>query len=282
MATALPKERLIQDLARFLAEDIGSGDITTRAIFDRSVMASAVFLAREPLVIAGIEEIAPLVFKTVNPDVACRSAADGEMARPGEEILHLSGPLCDLLAGERVALNLCQRLCGIATLTRRFVDAVAGFQARIFDTRKTTPGLRWFEKYAVRVGGGANHRFGLFDAVLIKDNHLAVAGSVEAAVDRVREKLGPEAVVEVECETLEQVEACLAAQVEVIMLDNMDTALMRQAVELVAGRAVTEASGGITLANVREVAATGVDRISVGALTHSAAAVDISMEISRT
>lgn len=204
---------------------------------------------------------------------------DGRRAGPGDILLRLRGPARDLLRGERVALNLTQRLCGIATLTRKYVDCVAGLKARITDTRKTTPGLRMLEKYAVRVGGGSNHRFGLSDGVLIKDNHIAACGSIGEAVSRVRARAPHILRIEVEAESLAQVRECLDSGVDIIMLDNMGIDEMKEAVRLIGGRALVEASGGVTLETVRRIAETGVDFISVGRLTHSAPASDISMDV---
>ena len=273
------KPDLRRTLQAFLDEDLGRGDITGAAIFPPDLTGSAVFVAKEKMILAGAEPLVPLVFQILNPAIVCRPTADGHPAEPGEIILEVHGPLRDLLAGERLALNLCQRLSGIATLTAEFVKAVGELPARIMDTRKTTPGLRALERYAVRVGGGTNHRFNLNDGILIKDNHIAAAGSIQQAVDKVREYNGTAMAVEVECENLTQVELALDAGVDIIMLDNMSPDLMRRAVNLVRGRAVVEASGGVNLGNVREIAACGVDRISIGALTHSAPAKDISMEI---
>lgn len=275
-----PAPGLTATIRGFLDEDLGRGDITGAAIFSPEQQGRAVFIAKEPLVAAGISELAPLVFTTVNPAIVARPlVTDGEQAACGQRLLELAGPVRDLLAGERVALNLCQRLCGIASLTAQFVAAVAGLPVAILDTRKTTPGLRLLEKYAVRMGGGVNHRFNLNDGILIKDNHIAAAGSIAAAVAKARRYNANRLPVEVECETLAQVEEALAAKAEIVMLDNMSLEMMRAAVALVKGRALLEASGGVKLTNVRQIAETGVDRISVGALTHSAPAKDISMEM---
>ncbi|MFU8818789.1 MAG: carboxylating nicotinate-nucleotide diphosphorylase [Desulfurivibrio sp.] len=274
------KRELLEAIGLFLDEDLGRGDITGEAIFNATQQGSAVFIAREAMVAAGIERLAPLVFTTRNPAIEARPlVSDGDRVAAGELLLRLDGPVRDLLAAERVALNLCQRLCGIATLTARFVERVRDLPVIILDTRKTTPGLRALEKEAVRVGGGHNHRFNLNDGILIKDNHIAAAGSLTAAVAKVRSHNRNRLPVEVECETLAQVEEALNAGVEMIMLDNMPPAMMVQAVQLVRGRALLEASGGVNLENVRRIAETGVDRISIGALTHSAPALDISMEM---
>ncbi|HIJ79807.1 MAG: carboxylating nicotinate-nucleotide diphosphorylase [Desulfobulbaceae bacterium] len=276
----MDRQRLSRDIELFLAEDIGLGDITTQAIFSREQVGMAEFIAKESFVAAGIDEIVPMVFQTRNPAVDCHAMVkDGSRVAVGDKIFSATGPVVDLLTAERVALNLAQRLSGIATLTAAFVEKIAGFTAKIVDTRKTTPGLRALEKYAVRIGGGHNHRFNLADGVLIKDNHIAACGSIQKAVDKARFAVPHTIKIEVETENLAQVEECLAARVEIIMLDNMTPALMAQAVKLIGGRALVEASGGVNLDNVHEIAATGVDLISVGALTHSAKAVDISMRL---
>lgn len=271
---------LHRQIESFLAEDIGQGDITSEILFADEHQGRAIFVAKEDFVAAGVEQIAPLVFATRNRDIVCTALVrDGSEVFNGDIIFSGQGPVRDLLAAERLALNLVQRLSGIATLTARFVKKVAGLPVRIVDTRKTTPGLRLLEKYAVRAGGGYNHRFNLADAILIKDNHLAACGSISGAVAAVRARAPHTMKVEVETENLDQVAECLACGVEIIMLDNMPLPLMRQAVDLVQGRALVEASGGVTLANVREIAEAGVDLISVGGLTHSARAVDISMRL---
>lgn len=270
-------DRLIRD---FLIEDIGHGDITTDAVFDGGQVTAAVLRAGEPLVAAGMALTAGRVFRVLNPDIVVAAPLeDGRRAEPGAVMLRLRGPVRDLLRGERVALNLAQRLCGIATLTRKFVDRVAGLKVRITDTRKTTPGLRMLEKYAVRVGGGYNHRFSLADGVLIKDNHIAACGSISAAVNRVRTRAPHTIRIEVEAESLVQVSECLDCGVDIIMLDNMGIDEMEVAVRRINGRALVEASGGVTLESVRRIAETGIDFISVGRLTHSAPACDISMDI---
>jgi len=277
--TSAPDLFLIDTLLRtFLAEDLGHGDVTTEAIFAQEP-GRAVLVAREPLVTAGLATVAGRVFQLMQPEITLSDAlADGTRALPGDVLLRVAGPARDILRAERVALNLSQRLGGIATLTARYVEAVRPQAVRICDTRKTTPGLRLLEKYAVRAGGGHNHRFNLADGVLIKDNHIAACGSIRRAVERVRARAPHTLRIEVEADSLAQVEECLACGVEVILLDNMDPATLRRAVELVAGRALTEASGGVTLENVRAVAETGVRCISVGRLTHSAPAVDIGLD----
>lgn len=270
-------DRLIRD---FLIEDIGHGDITTDAVFDGGQVTAAVLRAGEPLVAAGMALTAGRVFRVLNPDIVVAAPLeDGRRAEAGAVMLRLRGPVRDLLRGERVALNLAQRLCGIATLTRKYVDRVAGLKVRITDTRKTTPGLRMLEKYAVRVGGGYNHRFSLADGVLIKDNHIAACGSISAAVNRVRSRAPHTIRIEVEAESLAQVSECLDCGVDIIMLDNMGIDEMEVAVRRINSRALVEASGGVTLESVRRIAETGIDFISVGRLTHSAPACDISMDI---
>lgn len=271
--------QLTASIKKFLAEDIGSGDLTSEAIFSSDQIGKATFVAKDTFVTAGMELVAGKVFSLCNPAIQYTARADGCRVNVGEEIFTATGPVIDLLQAERVALNLVQRLSGIATLTARFVEKVMLLPVKIVDTRKTTPGLRMLEKYAVRVGGGHNHRFNLADGVLIKDNHIAACGSIQKAVNRIRERVPHTIRVEVETETIEEVEACLAADVDIIMLDNMEPALMEKAVRLIKGRALVEASGGITLDNVRSVAETGVNLISVGALTHSARACDISMKL---
>jgi nicotinate-nucleotide pyrophosphorylase (carboxylating) len=265
-------------IAYFLNEDIGSGDLTSEAIFPPGQVGAAELVAKGSFMAAGMATVAGAVFQAVNPDIEVADAVDdGQLVAPGDILLKLKGPVLDLLKAERVALNLVQRLCGIATLTARFVEAVRPLPVRIVDTRKTTPGLRVLEKYAVRVGGGFNHRFSLASGILIKDNHIAACGSITTAVERVRRLRPLSLKIEVETENLAQVEECLACGVDIIMLDNMDVETMRRAVTLVAGRAEVEASGGVNLETVRAIAETGVDIISVGALTHSVTACDISM-----
>ncbi len=267
-------------LRRFLREDLEHGDITTEALFGNEQTALVTMVARQDLVAAGMERVAARVFCLLGGGTITfgQMAADGEEKKKGEVLMTINGPVRTLLRGERVALNLVQRLCGIATLTRRFVERVRDLEVRIVDTRKTTPGLRMLEKYAVRAGGGANHRYSLADGVLIKDNHIAACGSISEALRRVRSRVPHTMAVEVECDTLEQVRECLDCGVQVLLLDNMDVATMRRAVEMTAGRALLEASGGISLDTVRQIAETGVDIISVGRLTHSAPACDIGLD----
>jgi nicotinate-nucleotide pyrophosphorylase (carboxylating) len=265
-----------------LAEDVGSGDVTTLSTVPAEAMASAVMVAREPLVACGLP-LAEAVFREVSATLHIeRVAKDGQQVNIGQTLLTIHGPARSILTAERVALNFAQRLSGVATLTARFVQAVAGTGAQILDTRKTTPGWRRLEKYAVQCGGGVNHRLGLFDRVLIKDNHLAslrdeLPNAIEAAVRRARAQF-PDLEVEVEADTLEQVMQAVAAGADCILLDNMSNDDLRAAVKLVNRSAKTEASGGVNLSTVRAIAETGVDFISVGALTHSAPAVDIALD----
>lgn len=263
-----------------LAEDGAAGDVTTRRLFPRAVRAKGAIMAKQPAVIAGLP-VARAVFQAVDRSVRFRPLVrDGARVEPGTIVAALSGDGRSILTGERVALNFLQHLSGIATLTRRFVDAVQGTRALILDTRKTLPGLRLLEKEAVRLGGGRNHRMNLSDGILIKDNHLALAGDLVTAVRAA--KRGTRLPVEVETTTLDEVRQAMDAGAEIILLDNMPVALIKEAVLLIGNRAGTEVSGGVQLHNVREIAATGVDAISIGALTHSAPAVDLSLEITRS
>jgi len=260
-----------------LLEDIHTGDITTQALIPADSRATARLVAKEEMTLAGLF-VAEKVFKRLNPAIEFTPGLpEGAKVAKGALIATVRGATAELLMGERVALNLLQRLSGIATLTSRFVAAVAGTGARIVDTRKTTPGLRELEKYAVRVGGGVNHRTGLYDGVLIKENHIAATGGIGEAIRRARDFIPHTLKIEIETETLAQVDEALASGADIIMLDNMSLADMRSAVATIAGRALVEASGGVNLETVRAIAETGVDIISVGALTHSARAMDISM-----
>ncbi|MFX4263522.1 carboxylating nicotinate-nucleotide diphosphorylase [Pelotomaculum propionicicum] len=266
-------------LERFLTEDIGSGDITTNSIVPADAVSHGYIISRENGVAAGLP-LAEMVFQILDPTIEFRALArDGQKIEPGMVLAEVSGSARVILTGERLALNLLQRLSGIATRTARLVELVAGNKSSIVDTRKTTPGLRMIEKYAVRVGGGHNHRFGLFDAVLIKDNHIKIAGGIKKAVDAARLGSPHTARIEVEVEDLAGVKEALAAGADIIMLDNMAPGRMREAVGLIAGRALTEASGGISEENVRAAAEAGVDLISSGALTHSVKSLDISLDI---
>jgi len=261
-----------------LEEDIGPGDVTTDALINKDRVATGVIFAKEPIIVAGLE-VAQEVFTTLDPSMRFETGfQDGDRVESGDEILTASGKLRALLAGERTALNFLQRLSGIATLTRQYVDQVAGSNVRLTDTRKTTPGWRRLEKYAVKIGGGHNHRFGLYDAVLIKDNHIAACGGITEAVAKVR-KSRPRLQIEVEVSDLDQVKEAIENRVDIIMLDNMETNDIRQAVRLVDRRALIEVSGGVGLERLAEIADIGVDIISIGALTHSARAVDISMRV---
>ncbi len=277
----LEKEAVRKIIRRALEEDIRSGDVTTSAALTGSETGQGTALAKEDLVVAGLDVFcevfrvrdAGLVFET--------ELSDGAWAPCGTVLATVSGSLSSILTAERVALNLFQRMCGIATLTKQFVDAVAGTKAKILDTRKTLPGLRILDKYSVRAGGGQNHRYGLYDGVLIKDNHIEAAGGIAQAVRRVRGRAPLMVKIEVEVKNLAEVEEALAAGAEIIMLDNMTVGEMRQAVEVVSGRALVEASGNVTLPTVKPIASTGVDFISSGALTHSARAADISLKVIR-
>tara|TARA_Y100001968_G_scaffold121814_2_gene110859 strand:+ start:1853 stop:2704 length:852 start_codon:yes stop_codon:yes gene_type:complete len=261
-----------------LAEDIGDGDATTLALVPEGAVATGVMLAREPLVMAGVE-LAIAVFQQVDQRIEFGiEIFDGQQAALGQTLVRVQGPARALLIAERTALNFIQRLAGVATLTAQFVEEVAGTGVTILDTRKTTPGWRALEKYAVACGGGSNHRIGLFDQVMIKDNHLvALDGDIVQAVALAREA-SPGLKIEVEVDTLEQVRAALQARADIILLDNMEVEELRASVELINSCTKTEASGGITLETVREIAETGVDFISIGALTHSAPSVDIALE----
>ncbi|MDD4334315.1 MAG: carboxylating nicotinate-nucleotide diphosphorylase [Desulfotomaculaceae bacterium] len=265
-------------IERFLFEDIGSGDMTTNSIVQADAVSRGYIISRENGVVAGLLP-AEMVFQILNPEIAFRVLAqDGQKIERGMVLAEISGNARAILTGERLALNLLQHLSGIATRTARLVE-LAGNKSHIVDTRKTTPGLRMIEKYAVRVGGGYNHRFGLFDAVLIKDNHIKIAGGIGPAVEAARRGCPHTARIEVEVEDLAGVNEALAAGADIIMLDNMAPGRMREAVGLIAGRALTEASGGVSEENIRAVAEAGVDLISVGALTHSVKSLDISLDL---
>ena len=270
---------VIEAVQRALREDIGPGDVTSNWTLGTEAQAVGRFLVKAPGVIAGLD-VAAEVFRQVDERVRWEPLVeDGTRVKSGQVLARVGGPAVALLSGERVALNFIQRMSGIATLTRRYVQAVRGTNAIILDTRKTAPGLRLFDKLAVRLGGGANHRFGLYDMVLIKDNHIAASGGITPAVERVRARNRAGLPIEVEVTTLAQLQEALSLGVDRIMLDNTDLETMRRAVQLTGGQVPLEASGGITLENVAEVAATGVDYISIGALTHSAPALDVSMDI---
>ena len=274
-----------ETISRALAEDLGSGDITSECFIPPEHASVARIIAKEHAVLAGTD-VAAEVFHQVDPAIQTELIKhDGDLLEPGDTVMIVRGATRALLSSERTALNFLQRLSGIATLTRQFTDAVAGTKTAILDTRKTTPGLREFERLAVRAGGGNNHRFGLFDCVLAKDNHLAVTGDaagLQRAIDEARSRR-PDIVIEIEADTLVQVAMlCGLRGIDIILLDNMTNDQLREAVTIRGDRKILlEASGGVNLQTVRAIAETGVDRISVGALTHSARAVDLSMEISR-
>jgi nicotinate-nucleotide pyrophosphorylase (carboxylating) len=271
---------LIEPMVRnALLEDLGrAGDLTTDAIVPVDRIATTALVARQSGIVAGLD-LAALAFRLIEPAIeATIHCPDGRELAPGKVIATLRGPARGLLTAERTALNFLSHLSGIATATASVVSAIRGHKARIVCTRKTTPGLRTIEKYAVRAGGGANHRFGLDDAVLIKDNHIAVAGGILAAVERARAGVGHLVKIEVEVDTLDQLEAALRLGVDAVLLDNMTLEQLQQAVTMVAGRAVTEASGRITPTTAPAVAATGVDLISIGWLTHSAPVLDIGLD----
>ena len=262
-----------------LLEDIGTGDITTESIIPSNLKAKGIIKTSEEGVVAGLN-IACLVFQKLDSEIIFQEKIkDGTQVVRGKVLAEITGSAQTILKGERVALNFLQRMSGIATITSKFCQEVKDFPVRIVDTRKTTPGLRILEKYAVRMGGGYNHRFGLYDAVLIKDNHIAVAGGIKSAVNSIRKQISHTVKIEVEVENLSQLQEALEMKVDIIMLDNMDLNTMKKAVKMVKDKALIEASGGITLANVREIAQTGVDLISIGALTHSVKSLDISMDI---
>jgi nicotinate-nucleotide pyrophosphorylase (carboxylating) len=264
-------------IKRALQEDIGSGDVTTMATVPAGITRRAELVAKEDFTLAGLD-VARRVFTTLDSDVAFEALkVDGSRVQRGDVLAWIKADARILLQGERVALNLLQRMSAVATMTARFVAAVAHTDAIIVDTRKTTPGLRVLDKYAVRMGGGQNHRTSLYDGVLIKENHIAAAGGISAAVAGARRSAPHTLKIEVETETMDDVREALEAGADIIMLDNMSLEQMKEAVELIGERALTEASGGVNLDTVADIAATGVDLISVGALTHSSGAVDISM-----
>lgn len=281
-ALALSPAFVRAEVHRFLAEDVGDGDRTTRLTVTSGTHATARIVARQSCVLAGLD-VAREVFFQLDPAVVFRaSAADGDTVPAGGDVARLSGAAAPILTGERTALNVLQRLSGIATLTRRYVDAVAGTGAVISDTRKTTPGLRLLEKHAVRAGGGRNHRSGLFDAVLVKDNHVVAAGGMTAVLNAVA-GAGPGLPIQVEVDSLDQLAVVLEHRIGAVLLDNMPPETIREAVRLVRAspggdRCWIEASGGITLAGIRAYAEAGVDTISIGALTHSASSVDLALD----
>ena len=278
MSEALDKDVYLPLVRSALAEDVGSGDVTTMSLIAQGSFASGVIVAKEPLVVAGVD-LAIASFreleKSIDFSVEVLDGQDGDFFQP---LIRIHGPARALLTAERTALNFVQRLSGIATLTAKFVQQVSGTNTKILDTRKTVPGWRVLEKYAVACGGGINHRFGLYDQVMIKDNHLvAVGGNIKKAVKCARENY-PKLKIEVEADTVEQAKTAAEAGADIILLDNMSCEELIQSIELISGRSKTEASGGITVDTVREIAETGVDYISIGALTHSAPAVDIGFD----
>ena len=272
-----PQVDKLIDLA--IEEDIGSGDITTDNLIPPDLEGRAIVVAKEPLVLAGIET-ARRVFARFNDQIVFETdKMDGEPIQTGESFIRLTGQLAALLKAERIALNFLQRLCGIATHVRSYMDELGDSTVRLVDTRKTTPGWRVLEKYAVRVGGAANHRMGLYDGVLIKDNHIAACGGVKPAIDRARQNVSHFIRIEVEVSNLDETGQALEAGADVIMLDNMDVLDIRQAVDMIGRKALVEVSGNVTIDRIKALAETGVDLISIGALTHAARAVDISMQI---
>lgn len=262
-----------------LEEDIGSGDITTDYTVDPESRGKGVIVAKEPLVIAGIK-VAMDVFNFIDSEVICRPFfKDGDSVKNGDTVMEIEGKLCVLLKGERTALNFMQRLSGIASNVRSYIELLDNKNIRLVDTRKTVPGWRVLEKYAVRVGGAYNHRIGLFDGVLIKDNHIVACGGISKAIERIRDKVSHLVKIEVEVSDLLSVKEALASKADIIMLDNMDISRIKEAVSLIDKKAIVEVSGGVTKENLKSFSDTGVDIISVGALTHSAISVDLSMRI---
>lgn len=272
--------RVIERAVRLaLDEDISFGDITTNSIVPPTQPGQGLLVTKEPGVVAGLD-VAEMAFRLVDPTLEIsKRVCEGEHVAAGQVIMEVHGSARSILTAERVALNFLQRMSGIATRTSKFVELVRYYNAKIVDTRKTTPGLRALEKYAVVVGGGRNHRFGLFDAVLIKDNHIEIAGGVKQAIMAARHQIPHTMRVEIEVETLEMIDEALEVKADIIMLDNMTPELMREAVEKIAGRALIEASGGVTEETIVDIAKTGVDYISIGALTHSIKSMDISLDI---
>jgi nicotinate-nucleotide pyrophosphorylase (carboxylating) len=275
---ATPPEWVIREaVERALAEDIGYGDLTTDATIPAGAIAMGKIFARREGVIAGLP-VAALVFAILDPSVRFDQAVrDGARVGPGDVVARIDGPARAVLTGERVALNFLQQLSGVATATRQIVDQLAGTKAQLLDTRKTVPGLRALQRYAVRLGGGQNHRFNLFDGVLIKENHIAVAGGIPQALERARAAAGPKTRIEIEVTNLDELEAAIEAGADMVLLDNMDPIQLREAVQLAAGRVILEASGDITVETARAVAETGVDYMSSGAITHSATALNLSL-----
>lgn len=266
-------------IANALKEDIGSGDVTTLSTVSGRKKGRALAIAKDHFIVAGMD-VFEETFKSIDKTIKVKKLIrDGSAAKKGDVIAEVSGNLSGILQGERVSLNLLQRMCGIAALTSRYIQAVRGTNAKILDTRKTAPGLRVLDKMAVRLGGGTNHRIGLYDAVLIKDNHIEASGSITAAVRAIRKNFRRPMKIEVETKNIQEVNEALACGVDIIMLDNMTVSAMKKAVKRVAGGALLEASGNVSLQTVAAIAETGVDFISVGALTHSVTAADISLKI---
>ena len=286
-ATVLDPEMVRREVRRFLDEDVGTGDVTTGRTVPAGATARGAIVARQDCVVAGVD-IARTVFALLDPSLQANPQVDdGAAVAVGTSLMTLAGRAAPILTGERLALNLLQRLSGVATVTRRYVDAVAGTGASVSDTRKTTPGLRLFEKYAVAVGGGRNHRIGLYDAILIKDNHIIAAGGLSQAVEAARAGSGPAVPIEVEIELPGQLEIALATGVDAVLLDNMTPEQVSASVRTIrahqaGSRVWIEASGGITLQNIRAYAEAGVDTVSVGALTHSAPSVDIALDLEQS
>jgi len=277
--TQLDLDEINQILENALREDIGSGDITTNMLFQYDAECKAIILAKEEGLVAGLP-IAEMVFRKLDKDIVwSEEKKDGDKVEPNQVLAEITGSQKAVLTGERVALNFLQRLSGIATLTSRFVKAINGLPVKILDTRKTAPGLRILDKYAVRIGGGYNHRFGLYDGVLIKDNHIRLAGGITKAVNILRERAVTQKRIEVEASTIDEVKEALEVGADIIMLDNMALKMIKEAVSLINSRAPIEVSGGVTTENVREIAETGVDFISVGLLTHSPRALDIGLYV---
>ncbi len=272
---------LVDNLIKIaLNEDLGElGDITTQAVVPESKRVKAVILIKSEGIVAGIK-VASRVFELVDNSITLKEIVkDGQKVKRNDVILQLEGQARSILIGERTALNFLQHLSGIATFTSLFVEKVKSYPVKILDTRKTTPGLRWLEKYAVRVGGGHNHRFGLYDGILIKDNHLKIVGGVSEAVKKARAKIPKDMKIEVEVETLIELKEALEAGADVVMLDNMSLETIKKAVEMAKGSVILEASGGVTISNIEEIAQTGINWISIGALTRAAPPLDISLEI---
>jgi nicotinate-nucleotide pyrophosphorylase (carboxylating) len=279
MVQGLPVQQVRKIVSRALIEDLGRGDVTTSLTVPESVKARGTFYSKQPLVVAGLP-VAEEVFRMLEPDFVWTPVVrDGANVPAGQPLVQAEGKAATLLSGERVALNFLQRLSGVATLTRTLKDQLAGLKTELLETRKTTPGLRILEKYAVRMGGGTNHRMGLDDGILIKNNHIAIAGGIGAAIESVRREKPEGMAIEVEVRTRQELEEAIEAGADIVLLDNMTPEEVSECVGLARGRVLLEVSGGVGLGNIRAYAETGVDRISVGALTHSAPAVDINFLI---